>query len=1065
MADAKQVSPLLDGFTLGETYSSHHGVTCTPALYTATKEKYILKHISIPESQRKVDALLLSGSCADREEAQRYYDGIAQEMLEEVRAFQKLARTRAAVPFQGFQLTAKTGGEVGADLWILSPYRTTLTAYWKHNPMTHLAGVNLGLDLCAALTLCRKAGYLYQDLRPENIAVTEQRSFQLMDIGMVRLDSLSSATFPPRFCSDYTPPELRQDFAEPNGTIDTYAVGQILYRVFSGGNAPGNPADPPAYAAEELAQIICKAISPEMEHRWQSPEEMGQALISYLQRNCVNDSPIVDEPEERQAPQEPEEIPQVMEPEEAPKTMEPEQPRRQPAPRRAKPDLTLPPRPEEAPKEAEPDLTMPRELAEREPVAEPEMTLPQQPEEEPQSFEPDLTLPQELRDALQGAGAGFRSPQEELSSELERALREKFPPEPDELDMLLPEVKTLLGEKRPAPPPVRRPARQPEQATTPARRQTRKTEPEPPATPTRRQTRKTEPEPPATPTRRQTRRTEPEPPATPTRRQTRRTEPAATPTRRPIRQTEPAAEYADREERAPRVRSRRPKRNLPAVLAVLLAVVLLGAAACYYYAQVYCLPIDTLQVLEAGVNTLSVQVSSDADPALLHLTCKDTYGNSFQSDVTDGKATFTGLSPDTQYTITVMANGFHKVTGASTLTHSTAAQTNIVSFTAISGPEDGSVILNFTPDGLEPETWLLTYHAEQEQPQTRSFSGHSVTVTGLTVGKEYTFSLQTQDTPLTGQTSLTYRAEKVLLAKNLALASCAGDTMTVSWEAPVEGITGWTARCYNSSGFDVSVEVTECTATFTGLTPDSAYTIEVTAAGMTQNAWISVTARPITVTGFTLDTAEGGGMQLSWEYVGSAPQDGWVLMYATTPDAESMEAIPTTESSAVIRAVLPGATYYFQLQAAGGTTVAGGSYQATAPETAPYDHNGVRPDMLAASLFLPPEDPSWVDWGITDYQKQTVFAPGSKIGFILQAMDWFTFDNPEDEVSILIAIRDQDGKPETYTWNTLAWRNIWNNACFYGEIDGVPETPGEYKLEIYFDGGLLQSIPFTVEAE
>ena len=411
------------------------------------------------------------------------------------------------------------------------------------------------------------------------------------------------------------------------------------------------------------------------------------------------------------------------------------------------------------------------------------------------------------------------------------------------------------------------------------------------------------------------------------------------------------------------------------MLAVLLAIALLGAAACYYYAEVYCLPIDTLQVLDAGVDTLSVQVSGDADPALLHVTCKDTYGNSFQSDVADGKAAFTGLSPDTQYTITVMANGFHKVTGASTITHSTAAQTKIVSFTAISGPEDGSVILNFTPDGPEPEAWLLTYHAEQEQPQTRSFSGHSVTVTGLTVGKEYTFSLQTQDMPLTGLTSITYRAEKVLLAKNLALTSCAGDTMTVSWEAPAEGISGWTARCYNSSGYDESVEVTECTATFTGLTPDSAYTIEVTAAGMTQNAWISVTARPITVTGFTLDAAEGGGMQLSWQYVGSAPQDGWVLMYATTPDAESMEAIPTTESSAVIRAVLPGATYYFQLQAAGGTTVAGGSYQATAPEAAPYDHNGVRPDMLAATLFLPPEDPSWVDRGISAPQKQTIFAP------------------------------------------------------------------------------------------
>lgn len=121
--------------------------------------------------------------------------------------------------------------------------------------------------------------------------------------------------------------------------------------------------------------------------------------------------------------------------------------------------------------------------------------------------------------------------------------------------------------------------------------------------------------------------------------------------------------------------------------------------------------------------------------------------------------------------------------------------------------------------------------------------------------------------------------------------------------------------------------------------------------------------------------------------------------------------------------------------------------------------------MLAATLFVPPEDSSWVDRGIVDLEKQTSFAPGSKIGFRLQALDWFTFENPEDEVDILIAIRDEDGKLETYTWNTLAWRNIWNNACFYGEIDGAPDTPGAYTLEIYFDSGLLQSIPFTVEAE
>ena len=57
--------------------------------------------------------------------------------------------------------------------------RTTLSAYTKRHTMTHLGAVNLGIDLCAALTIARKAGYLYQDLKPENVFITQQKQYQL----------------------------------------------------------------------------------------------------------------------------------------------------------------------------------------------------------------------------------------------------------------------------------------------------------------------------------------------------------------------------------------------------------------------------------------------------------------------------------------------------------------------------------------------------------------------------------------------------------------------------------------------------------------------------------------------------------------------------------------------------------------------------------------------------------------------------------------------------------------------------------------------------------------------
>ena len=96
------------------------------------------------------------------------------------------------------------------------------------------------------------------------------------------------------------------DFGEMNATIDLYALGMVLYLVYNGGQGPfaesqegaearrlkGEALPPPAYADYEMAAIILKAAAFRPEDRWQSPEAMGQALVSYMQRNPVNDSVI-----------------------------------------------------------------------------------------------------------------------------------------------------------------------------------------------------------------------------------------------------------------------------------------------------------------------------------------------------------------------------------------------------------------------------------------------------------------------------------------------------------------------------------------------------------------------------------------------------------------------------------------------------------------------------------------------------------------------------------------------------------------------------------------------------
>lgn len=99
MADAKTVSPLLDEFSMEAHTAAHHGIVCCPAIHTVTKEKFILKHISIPESQIQVNAMLLTGACADQTAAQSYYEDMTRGLEEEIRLLDRLAQSRGFAPF------------------------------------------------------------------------------------------------------------------------------------------------------------------------------------------------------------------------------------------------------------------------------------------------------------------------------------------------------------------------------------------------------------------------------------------------------------------------------------------------------------------------------------------------------------------------------------------------------------------------------------------------------------------------------------------------------------------------------------------------------------------------------------------------------------------------------------------------------------------------------------------------------------------------------------------------------------------------------------------------------
>lgn len=302
MSEPKLISPLLDGMIMGDPINEHHGIYCCPAIKEDTDEKYIVKIISVPASPAQMDALLLTGAYPNEEAALAYYKEVADEIIAEIDIQKRLSEQEGYTPYDAWQLEPKEDGK-GYDIYLLRRYNRTLETHFKRHVFTHLDALNLGLDLCAAMSVSRRSGYLYVGLKPGNIFVTDQLQYKVGGLGFMKLDSLKYMSLPEKSRSIYTPAEISDAYAALNTTIDIYAIGLILYQAYNNGELPFNdeitPGDKlpaPLYADYEMSEIILKACDPDPAERWQEPTQMGQAIVAYMQRNGALDAPIVPQP-------------------------------------------------------------------------------------------------------------------------------------------------------------------------------------------------------------------------------------------------------------------------------------------------------------------------------------------------------------------------------------------------------------------------------------------------------------------------------------------------------------------------------------------------------------------------------------------------------------------------------------------------------------------------------------------------------------------------------------------------------------------------------------------------
>ena len=1041
MSELKLVSPLLDGFAVGDPFSDHDGVRCYPAMKENSDDKYIVKVISIPASQKKLDALLWTGAYKNADAAAEYFKELAGDTVKEARLLQQLAKLEGFLSYEGWQIEPMDGPDVGYHVYLLGSYKRSLDKFLSRNPMTHLGAVNLGIDICTALSLCRRAGFIYTDLKPANIFISDQREYRIGDIGFAQLGAMKYTSMSEKYITRFTPPELHDSMSTLNPTVDTYALGMILYMIYNNGHIPFETKAPmmilpaPLNADYEIAEIILKACDPNPRKRYQTPVEMGKALVSYMQRNCINDVPIVPPGSNVHL-------------EQAAQNQEP-----------AVPNISAdePVGTEETVAEQEelqflnelvsddtaPGADTQEDLSETPMSDEVDMMLAQADEllQDPQIQAEDEDLP---NDSFDEANKGSDTDAEDAFID---ELLGSF--DDEETENLL-DHEENADDAEPAQPEVAEESDDPVTEVDDLADLTAVSD---------------------------------------------LSEEEASDSDADLdfnfsditieEESEDVTEEGNEidlefglpkdeavtvlfgnddnlfEEEKPRKK----KRGWVGLVIFLLILALLGGGAYYYYDNYYLLTIDNM-LIEGVEDTLSIQLTTAADETLLRVECTDTYGNKQESPVSDGKVVFTGLNPDTMYKIIVTTDGFHKVTGSISGNYTTAEETTIVDFSAKGGITDGSVILNFTVDGPETPQWTIEYTAEGEQTQSVSFTGHMVTIDNLTIGKLYTFTLVhdgSAELYLDGNTSLEYLASKVIVAQNLAIVSCVDGVLTAQWNAPADATAdGWTVRCYADDGYDETITVNETTAQFENINFDTAYTVEVTANGMSQSASAFVTANPATVTDVVVSHDANTGISITWKST-SNPDGGWLVMYSID-GSETTEMAACSGTTATVKNVIPNAVYSFQIMAADGSTVFGGNAEIAGIEATTFKKHGLAADQIQSSLCRTPAKEVWTYEDVTNNDYTTSYAPGESASVVLYATTRFYLEN--DETTVMFVIRNSEGKvlSNMVRTKTSAWRDLWPDTgkyC-YLNIPVMPTEYGDYTLEIYFNGATVLTKNFSI---
>ena len=259
-------------------------------------ESAALKVITIPDKASDIEDLYNDGYTV--EDVTMRFQGYLEDIIREYSLMVDMKGHSNVVYCDDFRYVQHEDG-IGWDIYIKMELLTPLTKALAKE-IDERQVMDLGIDICSALVMCRERNIVHRDIKPQNIFVSKDGTYKLGDFGIAKTaERTTSGTKIGTY--KYMAPEVYNN--QPYGSgADIYSLGLLMYWMLNERRTPFLPLPPqvpsssmedearkrrflgeeipaPVHGSEDLKAIVLKACAYDPKERFASAADMRDALL------------------------------------------------------------------------------------------------------------------------------------------------------------------------------------------------------------------------------------------------------------------------------------------------------------------------------------------------------------------------------------------------------------------------------------------------------------------------------------------------------------------------------------------------------------------------------------------------------------------------------------------------------------------------------------------------------------------------------------------------------------------------------------------------------------------